>query len=549
MPADLLFCHLSNYGIDVEDRDIVAAIVAGNPAGLAQAYDRYAAPLFTYCRTLLRESADAADAVQDTFVIASAKVSGLRDPDKLRTWLYAVARNECYRRLRSREIAPGLDEVPDMTDESAEVGANAERTELQYLVKDALTGLNPSEREVLELNLRHDYDSAELADALGVSRNHAHAMLSRARNQLKTSLGALLVARTGRQACAELDGMLASWDGQMSILLRKRVNRHIDSCDTCGERRRRELTPAALFSLLPLAALPPGFRDRVLRLCADSTPQSVQYRTKVTQQAGSFTTAGFPAATMAPSGRWRAVRRNTLLAAPAAIAMVAACVIFVALAATGSNAANQMTISPLVIGAQNSGSPSTAISSPATPGSPTPSASQTTRRKAGALRPTPIPQTSSTIPSPTATTPSPSQRPPAEPTPKPTHSAKPTPAPSSTKPKPPPSTAPPSPTPSPTIRAGTLQVSTNVVVLAAADNGAPFGAFTLTAAGGPVSLYWLTVASGALTASPASGTLAAGQSVTITLSMTRSESIDTQIVIEPGDVTVTVEYTPRRIDS
>ena len=80
---------------------MVAAIVAGDPAGLAEAYDRYAGPLYAYCCSMLREPADAADAVQDTFLIAVAKLRGLRDPGKLRPWLYPVARNECLRRLRA----------------------------------------------------------------------------------------------------------------------------------------------------------------------------------------------------------------------------------------------------------------------------------------------------------------------------------------------------------------------------------------------------------------------------------------------------------------
>jgi RNA polymerase sigma factor (sigma-70 family) len=87
---------------------VVAAIVAGDPDGIAEAYDTYAMPLYSYCRSLLREPADAADAVQDTFLIATAKLGGLRKPDKLRSWLYAVARNECYRRLRSAEATSAL---------------------------------------------------------------------------------------------------------------------------------------------------------------------------------------------------------------------------------------------------------------------------------------------------------------------------------------------------------------------------------------------------------------------------------------------------------
>jgi len=57
----------------------VAAIIAGDPSGLADAYDRYAVPLHKFCSAMLREPADAADAVQDTFVIAASRLSGLED--------------------------------------------------------------------------------------------------------------------------------------------------------------------------------------------------------------------------------------------------------------------------------------------------------------------------------------------------------------------------------------------------------------------------------------------------------------------------------------
>jgi hypothetical protein len=124
----------------VRDREIVAAIVAGNPAGLAAAYDRYASALYAYCRSLLGEPADAADAVQDTFVVAAAKLAGLREPDRLRPWLYAVARNECHRRLRAQARTTELDEAGDMTDASADVSGAAERGELRDLVRSAVGG-------------------------------------------------------------------------------------------------------------------------------------------------------------------------------------------------------------------------------------------------------------------------------------------------------------------------------------------------------------------------------------------------------------------------
>ena len=68
------------------DSQIVAAIVVGDPDGLAAAYDRYAAPLYAFSHSLLGDQADAAEVVQDTFVIASARLDGLQDPDLLKRW-------------------------------------------------------------------------------------------------------------------------------------------------------------------------------------------------------------------------------------------------------------------------------------------------------------------------------------------------------------------------------------------------------------------------------------------------------------------------------
>src|SRR3984893_2942150 len=126
----------------MRDSEVVAAIVAGNPEGLAEAYDRYASPLYTYCRSLLREPAAAAAAVQDTFVIAASRLAELRDRNRLRPWLYAVARNECHRRLRARkvQVATPLDEMPDVTDTSADVSGEAERDELRTLLRSAVRG-------------------------------------------------------------------------------------------------------------------------------------------------------------------------------------------------------------------------------------------------------------------------------------------------------------------------------------------------------------------------------------------------------------------------
>ena len=109
--------------IDAEhDRQVVEAITAGDPAGIAMAYDRYAAALYGYCHWMLHDSADAAESLQDTFVLVAATLSDLPEPSKLRPWLFALARNECRRRIRPGAVT--RDEA-DAANQRADAGQRA----------------------------------------------------------------------------------------------------------------------------------------------------------------------------------------------------------------------------------------------------------------------------------------------------------------------------------------------------------------------------------------------------------------------------------------
>jgi len=287
----------------VDDRALVAALVSGGPGGLAGVYDRYADRLFAYAVTLLRDRDAAADAVHDGLLVAGERAGQLRDPDRLRPWLYAIVRNECLRQLRHRRRAAPLEEAGDVIDETADVAAVARAAELRELVWSAAAALNPGEREVLELSVRHGLAGADLAAALGTSLNAAHALSSRARTQLERALGALLVARTGRSKCAELDALLDGWDGALTPLLRKRLARHVDRCETCGETRRHRLNPVALLAGVPFALAPPALRERILRDAGEL--RLVAHSDEVTGLSAGPGTGGVAAALAHRAGPWR----------------------------------------------------------------------------------------------------------------------------------------------------------------------------------------------------------------------------------------------------
>ena len=537
----------------MHDSEVAAAIVAGDPDGLAEAYDRYAAPLYTYCRSLLREPADAADAVQDTFVIAASKLAGLRDRNRLRPWLYAVARNECHRRLRDKASAAtsALDQVPEMSDESADVAEGAERAELRALLRSAVRGLGASEQDLIQLQLRQELDVAEIAAVLGVSRNHAHALLSRARAQLEVCMGALLVARSGRGDCEALGALLQDWDGQLNVLMRKRINRHIERCPACTERKRRELAPALLLGLapLPIAVMPPGLRTQVLRLVSSDAPGAVAHRASVAKRADMSGPGGFPKPLDPPKSAWWQAR--TVQGAAAAAVVVAAAVLVI-LAVTGAFGTHHDQLSALSHGTSSAGagpgsSGGTASASPpggpggagapgssdspGSPGNPGSSAGSTANA-AGGVSPSAV--AGGTAPA-GGSSPAPSARPSSH-GPSPSHSPSP-PASSTTAPPPPP---PP----------GTLQVAPRTVVVSALSGAS----LTLTASGGPVS--WSVTESsgliGQLSVTPSSGRLLAGQSTTVSVNVTGGllglavprtgggVCVGCQLTINPGGIVVSV---------
>jgi hypothetical protein len=104
----------------VQDRAVVADVIAGDADGYGAAYDQYAASLYASCRSVLPDG-EAAEAVLDTFLIAAAKLDGLGDPDRLGAWLEAVARNECLRRLGPAGAGAAAPEPADAGDELAAV--------------------------------------------------------------------------------------------------------------------------------------------------------------------------------------------------------------------------------------------------------------------------------------------------------------------------------------------------------------------------------------------------------------------------------------------
>ena len=326
----------------MDDREVVAKIAAGDPAGTAEAYDSYAAGLYGYCNWMLRSPAGAAEALRDIFVLAAAALGDLPEAPRLRPWLYAVARNRCRRRLRTSADAeetaaadqrtgagPQAAAAPQPTDPAYRlidatlpfrairqpigaadlpndatmpfhairqpivVNSEPDQTDLPTQVHAVLAELKPRDREVIELYFRHGLDDTDLAIALGVSWSKAHALVSRVRGRLEEALAALLVARTGREACPELDTLLTEWGSQLTEKTRDLLSGHIEKCENCAAHKTGAVRTAAISELLPLAEPPVGLREQVLMTCFSTAPDAVAYRRRAVRHADSLWSARF----------------------------------------------------------------------------------------------------------------------------------------------------------------------------------------------------------------------------------------------------------------
>jgi RNA polymerase sigma factor (sigma-70 family) len=329
-----------------EDRRLAEALAAGDLDALAQVFDSYAARLYDYCHALLRDRDAASAALHDTLLAACAHVGGLTEPERLRAWLYALARNECLRRLYAPDVhgrppEPGMvvdprtgearprRQAPEVQDAFLDEQDRARRMELRVLVHGALSGLGGRRREALDLLLRHSLSSDEVAGVLGLGEAEAAELAVEARGRLDEALLVSIIAQAGR--CPEVSALTEGRPWPPPPAVARQVGRHIDDgCPVCAEQRERRVATGRLLQVLPVALMPGDLRGAVLAAAVD--PGHAEALAGIARQAEPFDEWGWPVpvghSAYRPAGRSRGrggARRQgpRLLPAVAAAALVA----------------------------------------------------------------------------------------------------------------------------------------------------------------------------------------------------------------------------------
>jgi RNA polymerase sigma-70 factor (ECF subfamily) len=155
-------------------------------------------PLFRFAYSLAKNEPDAVDLVQQTFLRWAQKGHQLRDPKKVKSWLFTTLHREFLGGRRRVTKFPNV-EIDKVEGELPNIEPNIVNKMDSDMVVDALQSVDEKFRAALSLFYFKDHSYKEIADVLEVPIGTVMSRISRGKKQLREQLARL---EAGRSATA-----------------------------------------------------------------------------------------------------------------------------------------------------------------------------------------------------------------------------------------------------------------------------------------------------------------------------------------------------------
>ena len=154
-----------------DDQALVARLKQREPAAMGVLYDRFGGLLYSIIYRAVHDQATAEDLVQEAFFRIWTRIHTFdAEKGRLEAWLVTIARNRAFDYLRSiRGFASDLtsfDELERAGYFATVAGPRTDHVVQQRAVQQALTTLNDSQREVIELTHFEGMTQSEIAERL-----------------------------------------------------------------------------------------------------------------------------------------------------------------------------------------------------------------------------------------------------------------------------------------------------------------------------------------------------------------------------------------------
>ncbi|KAB2832937.1 MAG: sigma-70 family RNA polymerase sigma factor [Candidatus Dadabacteria bacterium] len=192
-----------NFG-GLPDEELVAIFTEdGDEGAFSEIVDRYADRIYGTVLRILRDPSDAEDVLQEVFLILATKAGTFRRESKFSTWLYMVALNASYMRIRAdKKIRSNEMSIEDYApyDESGALSGVVLKDfsripdrellsrEGVEIIMNAIDELPDQYRVVFHLMQEQGLRAAEIAEVLGISVSNVKSRLHRSRLYLRDRL-------------------------------------------------------------------------------------------------------------------------------------------------------------------------------------------------------------------------------------------------------------------------------------------------------------------------------------------------------------------------
>jgi len=173
----------------LSDGELAQRVAGGDVRAFEALMRRHNRALFRTSRAILRDDADAEEALQDGYLRAFRGIGAFRGESRLSTWLVRIVANEALMRLRKRRR--GAEVVPlhgeDMPTEDRPDYA-AQRAQTRRLLEQKIDALPEAYRVVFILRALEEFSVEETAAALGIPEATVRTRFFRARRVLREAL-------------------------------------------------------------------------------------------------------------------------------------------------------------------------------------------------------------------------------------------------------------------------------------------------------------------------------------------------------------------------
>jgi RNA polymerase sigma-70 factor, ECF subfamily len=178
----------ANPGAD--DAALAAACLSGDLTAYERLYSLHGARMKNLARSLLGTSADAEDAVQETFLKIQRRIATYRGQSSFSTWTFRILINTCYDARRSRLRKKEHPIEPGETDDTPppEPRAPGAHPSLRMALERAVATLTKHQRDVFLLYEVEGFHHAEIAAMLEITETASKNTLFQAKRNLRQLL-------------------------------------------------------------------------------------------------------------------------------------------------------------------------------------------------------------------------------------------------------------------------------------------------------------------------------------------------------------------------